>query len=184
MAAACEDHRYVLSTCTITDARSPVINIHMHDNRHARSPVINNHMHDNRHVLSPVIITIALNGTCMTHIFIRVCAYLQRHLTINLRSPPSGRKRHGPDRLGCMAYGLNKRIDQRQPQSDAGARTGMRGRHDSRPVAGTRPWSSVQGDSYRGVRSKTIPQLSHVSLDVRMRPLPAIGARQREPRVQ
>ena len=33
-------------------------------------------MHDNRHACSPVMITTALYGTCMAHIFIRVCALI------------------------------------------------------------------------------------------------------------
>jgi len=33
-------------------------------------------MHDNRHTRSPVIITIALYGTPIAHIFIRVCALI------------------------------------------------------------------------------------------------------------
>ena len=101
-----------------------------------------------------------------------------------MQPPPSRGMLYGPDRSGRMAYGQNKRIDQRQPQSTGGARAGMRGRRDPQPVARARPGSSVQGDSCRGNRSKTIPQLSHVSPDIQMRPLPAVGAGLREARVQ
>ena len=177
MAAACEDHCYVLTTCTITDARSPVI------------------------------ITIALYGTHMAHIFIWVCALIYngvlpsifaRHLGYQYLPQTAGHpaplprcsghqaevQMHGSDRSGRVVNGRNKHIDQRQPQVAGGARMGMHDRRDPRPVAGTQPGSSLWGGSYRGVRSKTIPQLSHVSPDVRRRPLPAIGAGQREDRVQ
>ena len=67
-------------------------------------------------------------------------------------------------------------VDQCQPQIAGCTRTGMRGRRDSRPVAGTRPGSSVKCNSRRGVRCKAIPQLGDVAPDVRMGPLPAVGA--------
>ena len=130
---------------------------------------------------------------------------LQWRLTIDLHSPPwlpvslaNGRGHstpprtsafmqwplsrgvlHSSDHSGCVACRRNKCIDQRQPQSTGGARTGMRDRRDPHPVAGTWPESSVQDDSCHGVQSKAIPQLSHVAPDEQMRPLPAIGAWQR-----
>jgi len=75
----------------------------------------------------------------------------------SMQSPPSRGMLHGPDRSGHMVCRRNKRIDQRQPQSTGGARTGMLDRHDPRPVARTRPGSLLQGDSCHGVRCKTIP---------------------------
>ena len=74
---------------------------------------------------------------------------------------------YGPDRSGCMAYGRDKRIDQRQLQRAGGARAGMWDRRGPRPVTGARPGSSVQGDSYREVRSEMILQLGHVLPDVK-----------------
>ena len=60
-----------------------------------------------------------------------------------------------------------------QPQHAGGARAGMQDRHSPRPAW---PGSSVQGDSYRGVWSETIPQLGDVSPDASVRPLPAMMA--------
>ena len=151
-------------------------------------------MHDNRHARSPVIITIALYGTCMAHIFIWVCALLYNGVSPStfvhhlghqhLLAPPPRCSRHQAGANARPRLLGNKPIDQCQPQSAWGARTGMQDRRDPRPVARTRPGSSVQGDSCCGVRCKTIPQLSHVLPDVRMRPLPAVEAGQRGARVQ
>ena len=143
----------------------------------------------------------------MAHIFIWVCALIYngvlpsifaRHLGYQYLPQTAGHpaplprcsghqaevQMHGSDRSGRVVNGRNKHIDQRQPQVAGGARMGMHDRRDPRPVAGTQPGSSLWGGSYRGVRSKTIPQLSHVSPDVQMRPLPAIGDRQHMARVQ
>ena len=76
-----------------------------------------------------------------------------------------------------MAYGRSKHIDQRQPQRSGSARVGMRDRCSPRLVAGARPRSLVRGDSYRGVRSETIPQLGEVSPYAPVKPLPAMTAR-------
>ena len=73
---------------------------------------------------------------------------------------------YGPDRSGCMAYGWDKCIDQRQLQHAGGARVGMQDWRGPRPVAGARPGSLVKGNSYHGVQSETILQLSYVSPDV------------------
>ena len=40
--------------------------------------MINNHMHDSRPTRSPMIITIALYGARIVHLFIRVCALIKR----------------------------------------------------------------------------------------------------------
>ena len=86
----------------------------------------------------------------MAHIFVRVCALvcnvvlpsisLSTAATIvsrgrqgssltsaSMQPPPSRGMLYGQDRLGRMAYGWNKRIDQRQLQSAGGARAGMQG---------------------------------------------------------
>ena len=84
---------------------------------------------------------------------------------------------YGPDRLDRMAYGRSKHTDQRQPQRAGDARVGMRDRRGPWPVAGAQPGSSVRGDSYRGVRSETIPWLGEVSPDAPVRPLLAMTAR-------
>ena len=128
-------------------------------------------MHDNRHTRSPMIITTALYGTRMAHIFIRVCTLIYngvspsaftRHLgqqylpqtaevIPHLLAPPPRCSRHqeeaqmhGTDCSGRVACGWDKRIDQHQPQSTGSARTGMQNRRDPRPVAGPWPGSSVQ----------------------------------------
>ena len=124
-------------------------------------------MQDNRHAHSPMIITIALYGTRMAHIFIRVCTLIfngvsPHHLGNQyfpqtaeviphfLAPPPrcshhqAKEQMHGPDRSGSVACGRNKRIDQHRPQSTRGARTGMQNGRDPRPIAGTWPGSSVQ----------------------------------------
>ena len=94
----------------------------------------------------------------------------------SMQLPLSRGMLYGLDRSGCMAFGWDKCIDLRQPQRAGGARAGMRDRCGPRPVARAWPGSSVQGDSYRGVRSETIPQLGEVSPDAPMRPLPAMAA--------
>ena len=77
-----------------------------------------------------------------------------RHPSAPMQPPPSRGMLYGPDRSGRMASGWDKSIDQHQPHSASGARTGMRDRRGPRPVAGARPGCSVQGDSYHGVRSE------------------------------
>ena len=121
--------------------------------------VINNRMHESRPTRSPVIFTIALYGTRIVHIFVRVCALVQNGILPSIFARHHGHqylpwsaeifshlRLDGPDRSGRMAYGRSKRIDQRQPQRAGGARAGMRGRRGPWPVAGARP----------GVRCKAI----------------------------
>ena len=85
-----------------------------------------------------MIITIALYGTRMAHIFVQVCAWVYNgilpslfarhrghkylpqtaeifsHFTsTSMQPPPSRGMLHSPDRSGRMAYGRNKCIDQR-----------------------------------------------------------------------
>ena len=114
-------------------------------------------MHDNRHVRSPAIITTALYGTRMAHIFIRVCTLIYNGVSPSLATSAT----------------IISRKRQRSSRADS-HRTGMRDRRDSRPVAGTQPESSVEGDSCRGVQHKTILRLGHVALDVQMGTLPAM----------
>ena len=47
-----------------TALRQPLVRI---------TTMINNRMHDGRLTRSPVVISLALYGTCMTHIFVGVC---------------------------------------------------------------------------------------------------------------
>ena len=162
-------------------------------------------MHDNRHARSPVIITIALHGTLIVHIFTRVCALIYNGVSLSTPARHLGRqyllataeviphllldvvatkqRRAAWPRLPRPRE-WNKRVDQRQTPSAMGARTGMRDQRDSRPVARTWPGSPVLGDSCRDVRCKSIPWLSHVALDIRMEPLLAGGAGQHGARVQ
>jgi len=168
-------------------------------------------MHDNRHVRSPVIITTTLYGTCMTHVFIRVCAliyngvspstfahhlghqYLLQTAEVipHLLTPPPRCSRHQAEacsmaqttRVPWCEDGTSI-LTSTKRRAPGGIRTGMRDRCDPRPVAGIWPRSLLQGDSCHCIRCKSIRRLSHVGPDVRMGPLPAVGAWQRGARAQ
>ena len=168
-------------------------------------------MHDNRHAHSPVIITAALYETHMAHIFIRVCALIYNGVSLStfarllghqylpqmgediprLLAPPPRCSRHQVSacctaqtaRAMWCADGTSA-LTSANRRAPGGARMGMRDRRDPRPVAGTQPESSVQGDSCCGVRCKSIPRLGHVAPDVQMGSLLAVGAWQRGARAQ
>ena len=163
-------------------------------------------MHDNRHVRSPVIITTTLYGTCMTHVFIRVCALIYNGVSPSTFAHHLGHQyllqtaeviprlltplplcSHHQAEACCRAQTVWAawRVDGTSALTSANrtapghARKGMRDHSGPRPDAGTQLGSSMQGDSCRSVQCKSIPQLGHVAPGVQMRPLPAEAAWQR-----
>ena len=145
--------------------------------------VIDNRMHNSGPTRSPMIIYLhTKRGKNSTHLHSGLRAGSQWRLTVNSRSTPQlpmspANGRHPPTtppqrschqvEACCWARIPQATWHMEGTSTLIGANhsvlavtASMRDRRSPRPVAGARPGSLVQGDSYCGVRSETIPQRS------------------------